>query len=410
MGATTLSFSRRRPAEGRAGSGFRRVARLLLFNAGMPRLFIALTGVLLVVACPGEDDDPLPVASCEYGGKTYTSGQSFPATDGCNTCQCGPDGSVACTEIGCSGAGCLHNGTRYSIGDSVPSSDGCNTCSCTEPGVVACTTKACPPPAGCEYAGARHAPGASFPSTDGCNTCTCLEGGGVACTKKACPSPPAACRRTGCSGQICADQDVASDCAFRPEYACYQKAICERQPDGSCGFTPSAELMRCLAGGVDGGQPAPACAVAASYEYGLDGGLRFYVDRAFLGPGSVYKYRRRYVGGDRPDMVCAPALPACGAADLVTPQEIEARLAHPDVQAAFARTPAPLFGRDTRPVDGVVFEVRRADGRGFLVGQDCEPTLSSCQAVPPGVKALRDRLVALDRQQLKAAECVTAGF
>lgn len=54
------------------------------------------------------------------------------------------------------------------------------------------------------------------------------------------------CRPTGCSGQICADEDVASTCEWRQEYACYQTAKCERQTAGSCGWTQTSELTQCL--------------------------------------------------------------------------------------------------------------------------------------------------------------------
>lgn len=61
------------------------------------------------------------------------------------------------------------------------------------------------------------------------------------------PSPPSltSCRPTGCSGQVCADEDVITTCEFRAEYACYKSARCERQPDGHCGWTETAELTRC---------------------------------------------------------------------------------------------------------------------------------------------------------------------
>jgi hypothetical protein len=52
----------------------------------------------------------------------------------------------------------------------------------------------------------------------------------------------------GCSSQICSDQEgVISTCEFRPEYACYQQASCERQTDGACGWTQTPELTTCLA-------------------------------------------------------------------------------------------------------------------------------------------------------------------
>lgn len=54
------------------------------------------------------------------------------------------------------------------------------------------------------------------------------------------------CIKTGCSSQVCADQNVITTCEFRPEYECYQKATCERQSDGNCGFTKTPELTACL--------------------------------------------------------------------------------------------------------------------------------------------------------------------
>ena len=55
------------------------------------------------------------------------------------------------------------------------------------------------------------------------------------------------CMKTGCSGAVCSDHDVITTCEWRPEYACYQKATCERQRDGNCGFTQTRELTSCLA-------------------------------------------------------------------------------------------------------------------------------------------------------------------
>lgn len=57
-----------------------------------------------------------------------------------------------------------------------------------------------------------------------------------------------ACYVGGCSGQICSDQEGAiSTCEFRPEYACYAEATCERQDNGKCGWTETPELSACLA-------------------------------------------------------------------------------------------------------------------------------------------------------------------
>lgn len=59
---------------------------------------------------------------------------------------------------------------------------------------------------------------------------------------------PEACFVGGCSAQICSDQEgVISTCEFRPEYACYADATCERQGDGTCGWTQTEELTTCIA-------------------------------------------------------------------------------------------------------------------------------------------------------------------
>ena len=66
-----------------------------------------------------------------------------------------------------------------------------------------------------------------------------------------CPEPLVGCRTSGCSGQICIAEDappVFTTCDWRPEYACYHDAACERQSDGACGWTMTAELTACLGG------------------------------------------------------------------------------------------------------------------------------------------------------------------
>lgn len=57
------------------------------------------------------------------------------------------------------------------------------------------------------------------------------------------------CVRAGCGGQLCvrAGEEPVTTCEERPEYACYREARCERQADGTCGFTSTPELERCLA-------------------------------------------------------------------------------------------------------------------------------------------------------------------
>ncbi len=64
-----------------------------------------------------------------------------------------------------------------------------------------------------------------------------------------CEEPPGeGCVRAGCSDHLCVEEcmDIASTCEWRQVYECYQRASCERQLNGQCGFTPTQELLACL--------------------------------------------------------------------------------------------------------------------------------------------------------------------
>lgn len=64
------------------------------------------------------------------------------------------------------------------------------------------------------------------------------------------PVPPPVgsdCRKTGCSEEVCAAQDVVTTCEWRPQYACYRAASCRRLSSGECGFVRNATLDQCLA-------------------------------------------------------------------------------------------------------------------------------------------------------------------
>lgn len=61
-------------------------------------------------------------------------------------------------------------------------------------------------------------------------------------------APPAAraCIVTGCSGQLCADEEVITTCEYKEAYACYKNARCEQQASGKCGWTETPELRACV--------------------------------------------------------------------------------------------------------------------------------------------------------------------
>jgi hypothetical protein len=200
-------------------------------------------------------------------------------------------------------------------------------------------------PVTCSYGGQTYALGATFPATDGCNTCTC-SATGVGCTKIGCPP------RDGGA------------------------------PDGQA-----------------------TCDFSARYSYGPIGGNSLYVHRSELAPGNKYTHTRSPLRSSGMPLSCSPAMPPCGAQDIITAYDVEVHdLLHPDVRAALAEPQPLLYGHDTRPVDGTVFEFKRADGRGVLVGNPCNGQ-ADCRPIPAGVAQLTKRLRDLDTQQLAAPEC-----
>lgn len=48
-----------------------------------------------------EDINEPSASACVINDQTYSINQSFTAADGCNTCTCQPDGTIACTELAC---------------------------------------------------------------------------------------------------------------------------------------------------------------------------------------------------------------------------------------------------------------------------------------------------------------------
>jgi eight-cysteine-cluster-containing protein len=71
----------------------------------------------------------------------------------------------------------------------------------------------------------------------------------VGCTFDAPPRARAddSCVIGGCAGELCADEPLVSPCIWRDAYVCYRDAVCTRQVDGACGWTPTDELTACLA-------------------------------------------------------------------------------------------------------------------------------------------------------------------
>jgi hypothetical protein len=135
----------------------------------------------------------------------------------------------------------------------LPFSDACG-CGCQPDWGCAATT--CGPGTRCEVDATGRA--GCIPDISPCAAVLCAPGttcevqpdGSPACRPGGAPADaggPGHCFATGCSGEVCADHEVVTICMMRPEHECYQRyGECARQPDGECGWTPTAELTACV--------------------------------------------------------------------------------------------------------------------------------------------------------------------
>lgn len=83
----------------------------------------------------------------------------------------------------------------------------------------------------------------------GSSTPPASPGGGSAPPSEPGSGATGGCIKSGCSGTVCVEpgKEVVTTCEYKAEYACYTKATCEKQPNGECGWTQTAELTACLA-------------------------------------------------------------------------------------------------------------------------------------------------------------------
>ena len=58
-----------------------------------------LTFCALIGCTAGSDNN----STCTDGDQTYASGDTWTCSDGCNECSCGENGSIASTDLDCSG-------------------------------------------------------------------------------------------------------------------------------------------------------------------------------------------------------------------------------------------------------------------------------------------------------------------
>ena len=68
----------------------------------------------------------------------------------------------------------------------------------------------------------------------------------VVFSQKAVERVSGGCKITGCSSELCSEGEVMTNCAYKEEFLCYQKAKCEPQQNGKCGWAQTKELSLCL--------------------------------------------------------------------------------------------------------------------------------------------------------------------
>jgi hypothetical protein len=157
-------------------------------------------------------------------------------------------------------------------------------------------------------------------------------------------------------------------------------------------------------GAVGAGGQVGACAFSSTYTVMEGAGLIGISHITHLTPPQTFDSNRQDFRTDAAAPSCSPALPACHDAALIDVSDVEAAVAHADVQAAFAQATPPQYG-DRGIADGPYFSFTRADGRGLGEGIACTTASATCTPTPGGVRTLLQLLKALLTQQRADASC-----
>ena len=347
---------------------------------GSAMAILAMTAC--VAGCEKEGLSSTP-GGCSYGGKTYRAGVSFPAADGCNSCQCAANGQVDCTLMAC-------------LGDaSPPTADvatgadlGADSASILD----TAGTKHDTPGGGNDLDPARDV------GADVILTVDLALDGKPAVDLAVDLRPPADARDAG--------KDATVTCAWLDASIPAGQSVSDGCNTCACSDTGT---MMCTARACPPADAAPSCALTVSLAFGYDGGLVAYQDQYALDPTVGMTISRTYYRGlvDGSSVrTCSPPLPPCGAAGVVSAATIVADLAAADVKPAFKAGSTPVYGTDPRPMDGAVWSITVAGSGTILVGGACQPTTAStCVAIPAGVQRLADDLKSLASTAAAATAC-----
>jgi eight-cysteine-cluster-containing protein len=60
--------------------------------------------------------------------------------------------------------------------------------------------------------------------------------------------PIGECRPTGCSGEVCSDREVVTDCVVADHFECFNLTACARMANGTCGWLETPDFSACMTG------------------------------------------------------------------------------------------------------------------------------------------------------------------
>jgi hypothetical protein len=145
----------------------------------------------------------------------------------------------------------------------------------------------------------------------------------------------------------------------------------------------------------------PGC-LSETISWGSNGGDVAYSDQSKLAPCVHYSRVRTPSGGSgASSLSCETDLMACNSSASVG--AVETALANEDVKLARTGKSPVLYGRDTRSVDGTVFEITLGP-QVIDVGDACNGQ-AGCTDVPAGIQRLVDELMAVDMQLQAQPAC-----
>lgn len=192
-------------------------------------------------------------------------------------------------------------------------------------------------------------------------------------------------------------RDVTQDFQLPTAAGVLDVSLGAAQPD-PCAGPPTGATPVCTGGEAHD----QACTLSLSMSYGAEGGLGVSIDAATIAPPALYTRTRTFSDPAMPTRQCMVALPLCSRdAHVVTTSDLTRVLGAPAVVAAFG-TDTPVFGVDSRPVDGRILVLRRPDGESLGIGASAPGSV-----VPAPLADVQAVLGRLDAQSTSDPACAS---